>query len=143
MIKKSIETTYQGGLRVGMIHLKSGSQIQTDAPTDNNGKGEAFSPTDLLAASLASCVLTIVGIHYQKKDIELEEMTCDVQKIMYPDPRRIGEILLEFDFGNNNFQRKDLEVIQRIVETCPVTLSLNESIKIETNIPHLLGEFDK
>lgn len=134
MEQKSYAITYEGQLRVSMIHVKSGSKIITDAPVDNNGKGEAFSPTDLLASSLVSCILTIAGIHYKKKNIELEKIHCDVKKVMYPDPRRIGEIHMEFDFGSNEFDAKDIAVFKRIVDTCPVTLSINPEIKIRTNL---------
>lgn len=140
---KNIESIYEGDLRVRLHHLKSGTKILTDAPIDNQGKGGAFSPTDLLAASLASCILTIAGIHFRQKNIELTEIKCDVRKIMASNPRKIAEVQLEFDFGINNFGRKELLIFQSIIETCPVTLSLNPSVKINSNLDLLLGQVDK
>ena len=134
MVNKNIIAEYEGALRVQMVHTKSGSRIHTDAPIDNKGKGEAFSPTDLVAAAAVSCVLTIAGIHYQEKGIELKSISCSVQKVMYGEPRRIGELIFEFDFGENNFTEKDSSVFRRIVKHCPVTDSLNPAIKIKTNL---------
>ena len=134
MENKNYTITYEGNLRVQLIHEKSGSIVHTDAPLDNNGKGAAFSPTDLLTASLVSCILTIAGIHYEKKGISLSPIVCEVKKVMYPNPRRVGEILIEFEFGENEFDEKDIEIFKRIVDTCPVTNSLNPEILIQTNL---------
>ncbi|MFT5823358.1 MAG: putative redox protein [Crocinitomix sp.] len=134
MENKNYTITYEGDLRVQLIHEKSGTEIYTDAPIDNNGKGAAFSPTDLLTSSLVSCILTIAGIHYQKKGITLTPIICNVKKGMYPDPRRVGEIMIDFDFGKNDFEEKDVEIFKRIVDTCPVTYSLNPEILIKTNL---------
>jgi uncharacterized OsmC-like protein len=134
MENKNYTIIYEGALRVKMIHEKSGTTIYSDAPVDNNGKGESFSPTDLLVSSLVSCILTIAGIHYEKKGVVLKPITCDVKKVMYPDPRRIGEIAIDFDFGGNNFNEKDKAVFKRITATCPVTLSINPEISLKTNL---------
>ncbi|MDG1913442.1 MAG: OsmC family protein [Crocinitomix sp.] len=134
MENKNYTITYKGALRVKMIHEKSGTEIYSDAPVDNNGKGESFSPTDLLVSSLVSCILTIAGIHYEKKGIVLKPINCDVKKVMYPAPRRIGEIAIDFDFGENDFGEKDKEIFKRITATCPVTLSINSEIILKTNL---------
>ena len=133
-IAKNYEISYEGDLSVKMTHLKSETTIYSDAPIDNNGKGASFSPTDLLVNALVSCVLTIIGIHFNKKNKSITKITADTQKVMYSEPRRVGEILIEFDFGENNFDDKDLAIIKRIIETCPVTLSVSKEIKIFTNL---------
>ena len=89
---------YLGELRTKCTHLKSGTEIYTDAPVDNNGKGESFSPTDLVATSYASCMLTIVGIYCEKNEIELKGATADVTKVMDASPRRIGALSIDIDF---------------------------------------------
>lgn len=133
-IDKNYEISYEGDLRVKMTHLKSGTTFYSDAPTDNNGKGESFSPTDLLVNALVSCVLTIIGIHFKKKDRNIKRINAGTKKVMYADPRRVGEVLIEFDFGENEFDERDLIAIKKIVESCPVTLSINTDIKIQTNL---------
>lgn len=118
-IAKNYEISYEGDLSVKMTHLKSETTIYSDAPIDNNGKGASFSPTDLLVNALVSCVLTIIGIHFNKKNKSITKITADTQRVMYSEPRRVGEIHIEFDFGENNFDDKDLAIIKRIIETCP------------------------
>ncbi len=134
MEDKNYLITYKGDLRVEMTHLKSGAVILSDAPLDNNGKGASFSPTDLLVSALTSCILTIIGIHYKKKGINLKPIFCEVKKVMYKEPRRVGEIQIDFDFGKNVFTKKDYDIIQKIVDTCPVTESLSPEIKLKTNL---------
>jgi len=133
-ITKNIDVTYTGLLRTEAVHIKSNSRLTTDTPTDNNGKGEKFSPTDLVATSLASCMLTILGIHYQKKGIELSEIKCEVQKIMASNPRRIEIIKIQFDFGTNTFDSSEYKTIERLAMSCPVSNSLSTDLKIETNL---------
>jgi uncharacterized OsmC-like protein len=137
-IRKNYEITYEGDLRVKMKHLKSGTIIHSDAPLDNHGKGESFSPTDLMVSSLVSCVLTIVGIHFRKKERNLSAIHADTQKVMYSEPRRIGEIHIWFDFGTNNFTVKELKIIRQIIETCPVTQSVHPAIEIQSNMEALI-----
>lgn len=86
------KTTYEGGLHCSMVHEPSGAKLSTDAPVDNNGKGESFSPTDLVGAALAGCMSTIMGIVAERKGIKLEGMTVEVGKHMNADPRRIGKL---------------------------------------------------
>ena len=119
---------YLGNLRTEAMHLKSGISIITDAPVDNNGKGEAFSPTDLVATALGSCMLTIMGIVAKKDNINIDDTTVEVAKTMSESPRRIDEIRVSFIFHNilDERQRKKLE---RAARTCPVSASLHDDVK--------------
>ena len=94
----TVKTTYLGDLRTENIHLQSGCKIITDAPTDNRGKGEAFSPTDLLATALGNCIMTIMGIKAMYNGIDLEGTEIEITKIMANDPRRVAEVIMEFNF---------------------------------------------
>jgi uncharacterized OsmC-like protein len=124
----TIETTYLGGLRTEATHLQSGTKIITDAPVDNQGKGEAFSPTDLLAAALASCMLTIMGIKARANDIDIDGTTCSTTKIMAADPRRVSEIVISFKFPATYTEKEQL-LLERAALTCPVYYSLHEDLK--------------
>jgi len=121
--------TYLGELRTSAIHLASGNKIITDAPIDNNGKGEAFSPTDLVATSFASCVLTIMGIGAKGHGFSIDGTTVEVTKIMGTEPRRIVEIIATFTFPSNQYTEKQKAFIKHIVDTCPVAKSLHPEIK--------------
>jgi len=122
------QVEYKGQLRTEAKHLRSGSVIVTDAPIDNQGKGEAFSPTDLVATALASCMITIMGIVAERDGIDIEGVTADVDKIMSKEPRRIGEIKIIITFKSKltTDQRGKLE---RAAKTCPVSGSLHEDLK--------------
>ena len=122
------QVKYKGSLRTEAKHLGSGSLIITDAPIDNQGKGEAFSPTDLVATALASCMITIMGIVAERDGIDINGVTADVDKIMSKDPRRIGEIRIKISFKHklSSDQRDKLE---RAAKTCPVSGSLNDELK--------------
>ncbi len=122
MISKVV---YQGGLRTEATHLKSGNVIHTDAPTDNEGKGEAFSPTDLAATSLASCVLTIMGISARNHDINMEGAQASVNKIMASNPRRIQRIEITIVMPKNDFTEKQKNILEKAAHHCPVGLSLH------------------
>lgn len=126
---KTSSIIYSGNLRTEAIHLKSGNKIITDAPTDNNGKGEAFSPTDLVATALGSCMLTIIGIKAEASNIKLGDINVDITKVMSSSPRRIAEIIVEITFLNTNYTDKEKKVIENAARTCPVALSLNPEIK--------------
>ena len=119
---------YKGELRTEAVHLRSGKRIITDAPIDNQGKGEAFSPTDLVATALASCMMTIMGIVAERDEIELEGTIAEVEKIMAKNPRRIGEIKIKIKFSQklNGDERDKLE---RAAKSCPVSGSLNHNLK--------------
>lgn len=121
--------TYNGGLRTTAIHERSGDEIITDAPIDNKGKGEAFSPTDLLATSLGNCMLTIVGIAANEHGFNIDGTTCNITKIMAENPRRVAEIVVDFQFPANNYSEKDKKIIERSANTCPVMYSLHPDLK--------------
>ncbi len=121
---------YQGNLRTLATHLQSSTDIITDAPVDNQGKGEAFSPTDLLATSLASCMFTIMGIASKTHDIDIENTTAEVTKIMATEPRRVSEIHIVFNFpAKETFSEKDKKILENAALNCPVYHSLHPEIK--------------
>lgn len=122
------KVTYLGDLRTKSIHVQSGSEIISDAPVDNNGKGEAFSPTDTVANALASCMMTIMGIKARDMEINIENSTAEVTKIMNQKPRRIGSIEILF-YIKGNIDQKNKVILERVAMTCPVFLSLNPDIE--------------
>jgi putative redox protein len=121
--------TYNGGLRTTSTHIRSGNEIITDAPVDNKGKGEAFSPTDLLATSLGNCMLTIVGIAAAEHGFNIDGTNCEITKIMAEGPRRVAEIIVNFQFPNENYSDKVKKIIERAALTCPVAQSLHPDLK--------------
>jgi putative redox protein len=122
---------YLGELRTEATHLKSGNKLITDAPPDNNGKGEAFSPTDLTCASLNSCMMTLMGILAQREQIDLKGLRSEIVKVMASDPRRISEIHVNFFHDGLIATDIQKEKLKRAALTCPVALSLHPSIKQE------------
>ena len=120
---------YLGELRTEATHLKSGNKIITDAPPDNNGKGEAFSPTDLTCASLNSCMMTLMGMLAQREGINLTGLRSEIVKIMAANPRKIAEIRIVFTHDHLNASEVQKEKLKRAALTCPVALSLNESVQ--------------
>jgi uncharacterized OsmC-like protein len=126
----TVRTTYLGNLRTEAEHLQSGAKIITDAPTDNHGKGEAFSPTDLFAASYASCALTIIGIATQTHPFDIDGTVVETTKVMGENPRRIVELIVNFKFPHNNYSDKERKVIEGAIKGCPVANSLPEGLKI-------------
>ena len=125
---ETANTKYLGDLRTEIIHLRSGSVITSDAPIDNKGKGENFSPTDMVASALGSCIFTIMGIAAREHAFSIDGSSCRITKIMTENPRKIGEIKIEFDFTGRDYTDKQKKIHQYCVKTCPVALSLNESI---------------
>lgn len=123
------EIVYLGNLRTKAKHLASGSEIITDAPVDNKGKGEYFSPTDLVATSLASCILTIMGIGSESFGYNIDGTKAEVTKIMTTNPRKIGEINITFTFPKHDFTKKQKQALVSIAKTCPVALSLSTEVK--------------
>lgn len=119
--------TYIGDLRCSAEHLYSGSIIESDAPTDNHGKGEKFSPTDLCATSLAECALTTIAILGANKNINIEGAFCNLQKIMKAEPRRIAEIICDFTFSGN-FTDEEKAFIEETAHNCPVAKSLHPDL---------------
>jgi putative redox protein len=125
---ETAKTKYLGELRTEITHLRSGSVITTDAPVDNKGKGETFSPTDMVAAALGSCIFTIMGIAAREHSFSIDGSTCTITKVMTDNPRKIGEIRIEFNFSGNEYTGKQKKILEYCVKSCPVALSLNESV---------------
>lgn len=124
----SIENKYIGELRTQSTHLKSSDVILTDAPVDNNGKGDAFSPTDLVASALCSCMTTVMGICAEKNNFELPKSTALVTKVMESHPRRISKIIIEINFDKNNLSDQQIEKLIAVAKGCPVAQSLNSDL---------------
>lgn len=121
---------YLGELRTTAVHSLSGNKITTDAPPDNNGKGEAFSPTDLLATSLASCILTTIGIVARREGMTtIEGAKAEVLKVMYPDPRRVGEVHVKIIFPPGPFTERERRMYENTAHACPVARSLHPDLK--------------
>ena len=122
------KVTYLGDLRTENVHVKSGSSFNTDAPIDNNGKGEAFSPTDTVATGLANCMLTVMGIKARNMDVDMSGTTAEVTKTMASDPRRIIKIdvIINMPF---NADVKTQKVLEHTARTCPVLYSLHSDIE--------------
>ena len=118
---------YKGDLRTEAIHIDSGEKLTTDAPKDNEGQGEFFSPTDLVATALASCILTIMGIVAKRSNVNILEACAEVQKTMGSNPIRIKEVRIKIIF-KNKLKLKDREKLERAAKTCPVGMSLSEKL---------------
>ena len=121
---------YLGELRTTSIHLQSGSEFMTDAPIDNNGNGEAFSPTDTVANALATCMFTVMGIKAHDMNVDISNSTAEVTKVMAAEPRRISEIHITFSM-NAVVDDKAKTILERTANTCPVHYSLHPDIKKE------------
>ncbi|AHW59460.1 Uncharacterized OsmC-related protein [Draconibacterium orientale] len=124
----TIKTIYLGELRTENEHLQSGNKVITDAPTDNRGKGEYFSPTDLLATALGSCIMTIMGIKARDNGIDIEGTQVDVTKIMASDPRRVAEVVVEFTFPAKNYTNEEKQLVESVAGVSPVPLSLHPDL---------------
>ena len=123
---------YKGSLRCEATHLQSGSMIETDAPTDNKGKGERFSPTDMLCVSLATCIATTMGIKGNDMDIDLTNTSVEVTKHMLPDPRRVAKIEVKLNMPSAlKLYEKDKTILERVGNNCPVTKSLHPDMQVE------------
>ena len=124
---------YEGDLRTVATHLRSQTDIQTDAPTDNQGKGERFSPSDLVATALGSCMMTIMGIKARDMNVDQKGTRIDIEKIMKATPRRIGGVNLTFHFPDG-FQASEKErtILENAAHTCPVIYSINPDIEVKT-----------
>lgn len=127
------EIIYKGALRTEAKHLQSNTLIETDAPTDNQGKGERFSPSDLLATALGSCMLTIMGIKARDMNLDLSETKLSIQKFMLSDPRRVGKVKIEFAFPSSlQTDDKQKQILENAARTCPVAKSIHPNIEVET-----------
>jgi len=128
---------YEGNLRTTMVHLQSKTEILTDAPTDNQGKGEAFSPTDLLASALGSCIVTTMAIYAKNHGFDLGNCSCDVTKIMTPAPRRVGEVIVDL-FLEDSFTEKQRAGLEHAAHACPVARSLHPDLIQNVNFNYQL-----
>ncbi len=126
---------YNGDLRTTCTHLRSGDNFETDAPIDNNGKGERFSPTDLMSTSLATCMLTVMGIKARSMGFDLNDIKVEVLKIMKADPRRISGIELTFHIPDSlkDIDEKTKMILKTIGETCPVMKSIHPDIEVKVD----------
>lgn len=124
----TIKTTYLDELRTENEHLQSGNKVITDAPLDNRGRGEYFSPTDLLATSLGSCIMTIMGITARDNGIDLAGAEVMVTKIMASEPRRVGEVVVEFNFPKKGYTDEEKRIVESVAGSSPVPLSLHPDL---------------
>lgn len=126
----TIETKYLGDLRTENIHVQSGAQIITDAPCDNRGKGQSFSPTDLLATALGNCIMTIMGIKAMDNGIDIVGTRLEITKIMANDPRRVAEVIVEFFFPQDkSYTEEEKRLVESVAGTSPVPLSVHPDMK--------------
>ncbi|MEI6189912.1 MAG: OsmC family protein [Chitinophagia bacterium] len=124
--------TYESNLRTTCLHLQSGSNFETDAPTDNKGKGERFSPTDLIATGLGACMITTMGIKAESMNIALDGAKVEVTKVMVSDPRRIGKIITHLTIpAGLNLDDKTKEILERAAHHCPVVKTLHPEVELE------------
>ena len=124
----TVKTIYLGDLRTENEHLQSGNKIITDAPTDNQGKGEAFSPTDLLATALGNCIMTIMGIKARDNGIDIKGTEIEITKIMASNPRRVAEVVVEFTFPKKGYSSEEKKLIESVAGISPVPLSLHPDL---------------
>ncbi len=130
---KTVDTKYEGGLRTSSVHLKSQNTFQTDAPIDNNGKGETFSPTDTVAAALGSCMMTVMAIAGEKKNLDMTGMNLSTEKVMSANPRRIAALKVDFYWDDCPLDEVQKMWIKDIGLNCPVALSLHPELRQEIN----------
>lgn len=123
---------YKGDLRCECTHLQSGTQIETDAPTDNRGKGERFSPTDTVCVALATCIITTMGIRAADMQLDLSGARIEVTKHMLGEPRRIGKIEVILHMGPLKLDEKDKRTLEKIGDNCPVIKSLHPDLHVVT-----------
>lgn len=126
-----IESSYLGELRVSSIHLASNTEIITDAPVDNNGKGESFSPTDLVATALGTCMITVMGIYAEKNGILMPNVYSRTNKVMSSSPRKISKLKIEIIFGGNQLSEVEKQSLKDVALNCPVAKSLHPDLKQE------------
>ncbi len=126
-----IESNYLGGLRVSSTHLASNTEIITDAPVDNNGKGESFSPTDLVATALGTCMITVMGIYAGKNGILMPNVYSRTNKVMSSTPRKISKLKIEIIFGDNQLSEVEKQCLKDVALNCPVAKSLHPDLKQE------------
>ncbi len=137
MFKPGMKVVYQGSLRNEATHLKSGNTLRTDAPPDNKGKGEAFSPTDLLCTSLATCMITLMGIAADSKGIILGNVEAEIEKVMAADPRRVSHIIIALKIEGMNYTEREKAILENAAKTCPVAKSLHPDIVQEVTFQYV------
>ena len=125
----TLTNVYEGGLRTRLTHTRSAQQFISDAPPDNQGKGEAFSPTDLVCAALSSCMVTTMGILAEREKIDMRGMKTEVVKVMSSNPRKIAEIQITLSHPNLVATDDQKQRLKNTALTCPVALSLHDSVK--------------
>jgi uncharacterized OsmC-like protein len=125
----TVKSKYTGGLSTHSTHLRSGNTYETDAPVDNNGKGETFSPTDTLATALGTCMMTVMAIDGEKKGLDMSGMHIETAKIMSASPRRISELRMDFYWENCSLDDKQKDWLKNIGLNCPVALSLSDNLR--------------
>ena len=135
-IMNTFEIKYQGNLRTKAIHLDSGSEINTDAPKDNHGLGETFSPTDMVCTALASCIITIMAIAVEKDSIDIRDTTAFVKKTMGNNPRRITKIEIDITFPRD-YDSRTKTILERAAFNCPVHHTLSETIEKNISFTYL------
>ena len=131
------EVTYEGGLRTRARHLRSGEEIVTDAPVDNHGRGRSFSPTDLAATSLASCILSVMGIVAEREGLDIAGARAEVTKVMAESPRRIATVRIALELPAGGFDPRQRKVLTRAAEACPVGRSLHPDLAQELTLSWL------
>ena len=132
----TFEIKYKGDLRTTAIHLDSGSEISTDAPKDNHGLGETFSPTDMVCTALASCILTIMAIAVEKDNIDIKGTTAVVKKTMGKNPRRISKIDIDLTFPRE-YDQKTKTILERAAYNCPVHHTLSDTVEKNISLTYL------
>ena len=125
----TIRARYLGDLRVECTHTQSGTKIITDAPVDNHGKGQAFSPTDLCATAVGACAMTIIGLYARNHGVDVTGAEMEITKSMSADPRRIGKVEVVFTMPDRPYSEKEKKVMERAAHTCPVHLSLHPDVE--------------
>lgn len=128
---KTVESKYLGGLRTSSVHLKSQNTYQTDAPLDNNGKGETFSPTDTLATALGTCMMTVMAIAGEKEGLDMSGMHLATEKVMAANPRRVSALKVDFYWDDCSLNEEQIAWIKDIGLNCPVALSLHPNLRQE------------
>ncbi|SDF67213.1 OsmC family protein [Desulfovibrio legallii] len=125
----TVSATYLGDLRVECVHEQSGVRLITDAPTDNQGKGASFSPTDLCATALGACAMTIIGIYAQSHGVDVTGAKMRIAKTMSANPRRIGKVEVVFEMPDKDYSDKEKAIMERCTQTCPVHLTLHPDVE--------------
>lgn len=124
---EKMKITYNGDIRTEAEHLRSGTKIITDGPVDNHGRGESFSPTDLMCTSLGACMLSIMGIVSKTHNLNIDGATADITKIMAAEPRRVAEIKVDL-FLPGSYDEKEKKMLENAARNCPVAKSLNSDL---------------